>query len=141
MNQEWDMAERRTRILLGKLGGGHNEAMLNLAKRLGDAGFEVIYTDLEDPRAIVRSALQESVDHIGITTLPGANVEAFEEIRRILKNEGADEITITAGGILEDGEIPRIKEMGVIEFFPIGTSFEELVEWSKKNIKPKGYEM
>lgn len=57
------MPLRRVRILLGKIGEGHKETQLNLAKRFGEAGFEVIYTDLQEPEAIVRSAIQESVDH------------------------------------------------------------------------------
>ncbi|UCF57858.1 MAG: cobalamin-dependent protein [Deltaproteobacteria bacterium] len=129
------MAERKIRILLGKLGEGHKEALLNLAKSLGDAGLEVIYTELQDPEAIVESALQESVDHIGITTLPGVDIRAFEEIRRFLKDENSEHITITAGGFLEEKDVPKIKAMGVLEFFPKGTSFEELTEWAKKNIK------
>jgi methylmalonyl-CoA mutase C-terminal domain/subunit len=131
------MTKRKIRILLGKLGEGHHEALLNLAKRLGEAGFEVIYTELQDPAAIVRSALQESVDHIGITTLPGADIQAFEEMGKLLKSEGADHITITAGGILEEKDISRVKRMGIMEFFSKGTSFDELIEWSKKNITPK----
>lgn len=130
------MGKRKIRILLGKLGEGHKDAQLNLAKRMGDAGFEVIYTELQDPAAIVRSAVQESVDHIGITTLPGADIHAFAIIREHLRNEGADHITLTAGGILSEGDMERVAEMGVMEFFPKGTSFEELIEWSRKNIKP-----
>jgi methylmalonyl-CoA mutase C-terminal domain/subunit len=130
------MAERKIRILLGRLGEGQKETQLNLAKRLGNAGFEVIFTELQDPEAIVRSALQESVDHIGITTLPGADIRSFEKISRTLKKEKADFITITAGGFLEEKDIPRIKAMGVKEFFPKGTSLDELIEWSKKNIRP-----
>ncbi len=129
------MAERKIRILLGKLGEGHKEALLNLAKSLGDAGFEVIYTELQEPEAIVKSALQESVDHIGITTLPGADIGAFEEIRRILREEASDHITITAGGLLDEEDIPKIKAMGVMEFFPKGTSLRELTAWARANIK------
>lgn len=131
------MAKRVIRILLGKLGEGHKEALLNLAKALGDAGLEVVYTELQDPEAIVRSALQESVDHIGITTLPGADIKAFVKIKKILKREKADSIGITAGGILKEEDIPKIKSMGVMEFFPKGTSFEKLSGWAKKNIKPR----
>lgn len=129
------MAERKIRILLGKLGEGHKEALLNLAKGLGDAGFEVIYTELQEPEAIVKSALQESVDHIGITTLPGADIGAFEEIRSMLREEASDHITITAGGILDEKDIPKIKAMGVMEFFPKGTSLRELTAWARANIK------
>lgn len=132
------MAERKIRALLGKLGEGHNEALLNLAKRLGDAGFEVIYTELQEPDALVRSALQESVDHIGITTLPGADIRVFQKIRDILKEEKADHITITAGGFLDEKDIPEIEKAGVMKFFPKGIPFDELIQWSKENIKPKG---
>jgi methylmalonyl-CoA mutase cobalamin-binding domain/chain len=59
------MTVRKGRVLLGKLGEGHKEAQLNLAKTLGEAGFEVVFTELQDPESIVNSALQESVDHIG----------------------------------------------------------------------------
>ena len=129
------MTERKIRILLGRLGEGHKEALLNLAKSLGDAGFEVIYTELQEPEAIVKSALQESVDHIGITTLPGADIDAFAEIRRILKEEASEHITITAGGFLDEGDIPKIKAMGVMEFFPKGTSLRELTSWAREHIK------
>ena len=81
------------------------------------------------------SALQESVDHIGITILEGADIYAFDEIRKLLKKENCEHITITAGGVLEENEIPLLKEMGVMKFFPQGTSFDDLIEWSGKNIR------
>ena len=114
------MAERKIRILLGRLGEGHKEALLNLAKSLGDAGFEVIYTELQEPEAIVKSALQESVDHIGITTLPGADIDAFAEIRRILKEEASEHITITAGGFFRREGYPQNKGHGRDGVFPQG---------------------
>jgi len=128
---------RKIRILLGKLGEGHKEALLVLARNFSEAGFEVIYTELEEPDAIVSSAQQESVDHIGITTLPGADIQAFAEIRRLLRKANSDHITVTAGGFLDQSDIPLLKDMGVMEFFPKGTPFEELIEWSKKNIRQK----
>ena len=131
------MRARKVRILLASLGQGHKGALLNLAKMLGEAGFEVIYTELEEPQGIVRSALQESADHIGITTLPGADLQAFGEMIRLLKKEKADHISVTAGGFIEDAEIPRVKEMGVLTFFPKGTAFDELIAWARENIKVK----
>jgi len=131
------MEERKIRILLGKFGEGHKETVLALARNFSEVGFEVIFTELQEPDAIVRSAIQESVDHIGITTLPGTDIQAFAEIKRLLKKENSDYITVTAGGFLDEKEIPLIKEMGVMKFFPKGTSFEELIEWSKENIRHK----
>lgn len=131
------MAHRKTRILLGKLGEGYRDALFNLAEAFREAGFEVVFTDLQDPEAIVRSAIQESVDHIGITILPGADVQAFSEIRDILEREDVGYITITAGGFLDEKDVLALKDMGVKEFFPRGTSWETLIEWSRKHIEPK----
>jgi methylmalonyl-CoA mutase C-terminal domain/subunit len=122
------------RILLGKLGEGHKQALLNLAKSLSEAGFEVIYSELQEPAAIVKSALQESVDHIGITVLPGGEVQALEKILLLLKEEEAGHIRVTAGGTLDDEDLARVMEMGVMAVFPKGTIFAELVEWSRHNI-------
>ncbi len=131
------MSERKIRILLGKIGEGGKESQLNLAKSFGDAGFEVIYTELEDPEAIVRSAVQESVDHIGITTLPGADTKVLEELKGVLVREKVGHITITAGGYLDERNIQRVMEIGIMAFFPKGTTIVELIEWSRKNIKPR----
>jgi methylmalonyl-CoA mutase C-terminal domain/subunit len=131
------MPVRKVRILLGRLGEGYKESLLRLAKAFGDSGFEVVYTELQDPEAIVKSAIQESVDHIGITTLPGANIRSFQEIKNILSKEGMGHITVTAGGFLEEEDIPAINAMGVQEFFPKGTSFDVLIRWAKENIAAK----
>ena len=130
------MGNKMVRILLAKLGDGFDAAMLRLAMVFREAGFEVIYTDFQKPEAIVESAIQESVDHIGITTLPGANIEHFAKITELLAQKDVSNIRVTAGGFLKDEDMPRIKEMGVVEFFPQGTSFSELIQWTKEHIKP-----
>ncbi len=70
----------RVRILMAKLGEGHEVAMKTLAEAFWNAGYEVIYTNIQKPEAIVASAIQESVDHIGITLLPGAKIEDLAEL-------------------------------------------------------------
>jgi methylmalonyl-CoA mutase, C-terminal domain len=127
------------RILMAKFGEGYETAMMRLASVFSEAGFEVIYTELQDPEAIVASAIQESVDHIGITTLPGARMELFARLLKLLEEQEASNIRITAGGFLSEEEIPQVKEMGVAEFFPKGTSYAELIDWSKQHIKPSQY--
>lgn len=126
------MTRRRIRVLLAKMGEGHNRSQLNLAKSLSDGGFEVVYTELQEPEAIVDSALQEGVDHIGITTLPGTDTQAFAEITRLLREREAEYITVTAGGIMDDEKVSRLKEMGITAFFPEGTTFDEIVKWSQE---------
>ena len=133
------MGERKVRILMGKFGEGYETAVMKLAKAFSEAGFEVIYTDLQNPEAIVASAIQESVDHIGITTLPGASVDQFKKVFEQLAKEGATQVRVTAGGILPEEDIALVKQAGVVEFFPKGTTYAELIDWAKENIKPTEY--
>lgn len=103
-----------------------------------EAGFEVIFTRNQRPEEIVVSAIQESVDHIGITTMPGADIENLTRVVELLKKEDASNIRVTAGGYLEEDDISKVKETGVAEFFPKGTSIPELIKWAKNNIKLTG---
>ena len=130
------MSTKLVRILMAKLGEGYVAALKTLTLAFRDAGYEVVYTDIQRPEAIVASAIQECVDHIGITTLPGANIEDLARVVELLKKEDSSHIKVTAGGYLEHDKIPKVKEMGVVEFFPIGTSISELIEWARANIKP-----
>jgi methylmalonyl-CoA mutase C-terminal domain/subunit len=120
---------------MAKFGEGYEEAVVRLARSFSEAGYEVIYTELQDPEAIVASAVQESIDHIGITTLPGTRIESFARIFELLAKEEMSDVKITAGGFLPDEDIARIKQMGVVEFFPKGTTYAELIAWSKEHIK------
>lgn len=129
------MNHDKVRILMAKLGEGYEPAILKLGSAFSEAGFEVIYTTIQDPRAIVAAAIQESADHIGITTLPGARIEDFEKLFELVAKENLSHIKVTAGGFGEAEDILRLKEMGVVAFFPKGTTYAELITWSKLHIK------
>jgi methylmalonyl-CoA mutase C-terminal domain/subunit len=128
------MISRKVRILMARLGEGYEASTMKLARAFSEAGYEVIYTDIQEPEAIVASAIQESVDHIGITVLPGADIEYITRITDLLKRADVSHIRITAGGFLAEQDIARIKAMGVVEFFPKGTTYAELIQWSRDNI-------
>ena len=65
--------KRKIRVLIGKVGlDGHEVGARVVAKALADAGMEVIYTGLrQTPEMIVRTAIEEGVDLIGISILSG----------------------------------------------------------------------
>ena len=62
---------RRTRVLVAKPGlDGHDRGAKIIARGLRDAGMEVIYTGLHrTPKDIVRAALDEDVQVVGISVL------------------------------------------------------------------------
>ncbi|ROQ90685.1 cobalamin B12-binding domain-containing protein [Desulfosoma caldarium] len=130
------MGQRMVRILMAKFGRGYEAALMRLAAAFSEAGFEVIYTESEDPKAIVNAAIQEAVDHIGITTLPEARLEQFASVLELLKAHDAQDIGVTAGGFLDEALVPELKKMGVVEFFPKGTSHQELIQWARNHIHP-----
>ena len=124
------MTDRKIRILIAKPGlDGHDRGAKVIARALRDAGMEVIYTGLrQTPEKIVSAAIQEDVDAIGLSILSGAHNVLFPEIMRLLKEEGAEDIVVFAGGIIPEQDIPRLKEMGIREIFLPGTSTSTAVE-------------
>ena len=120
---------------MAKLGEGRTETVMALAKAFRDAGWEVIYTEIQKPEHIVASAIQEAIDHISITTFPGADFKQLARIRKLLVDEGLAQIQITVSGYMNSEGVGALKEAGITEFFPEGTSSREIVAWTRQNVK------
>ena len=133
------MSERKIRILVAKPGlDGHDRGARIIARAYRDAGFEVVYTGLhQEPEQIVATALQEDVDLIGLSCLSGAHMTLFNKVLELLKEHKAEDILIIGGGIIPEDDIPKLKEAGLKEIFLPGTSLNDIVDWTKKNIKPR----
>jgi len=124
------------RILVGKAGlDGHDRGAKIIARALRDAGMEVIYTGLhQTPESIVRSAIQEDVDAIGLSILSGAHMVLFPTILEALKKEGCDDIVLFGGGIIPADDIAELKRLGIKELFTPGTSTQDIVSWIQSNV-------
>ena len=131
-------AERKLRVLIAKPGlDGHDRGAKIIARGYRDAGLEVIYTGVhQTPEEIVTAGIQEGVDFIGLSCLSGAHMYLFSEVVRQLREKGASDISIIGGGIIPTEDIPGLKKTGVSEVFLPGTPLKEIIEWTKKNIKP-----
>ena len=84
------LGEARIRVLVAKPGlDGHDRGAKVVARALRDAGMEVIYTGIrQSPEMIVRTAVQEDVDVVGLSILSGAHLELFPPVIEGLKKEG-----------------------------------------------------
>lgn len=131
------MTERKIRVLIAKPGlDGHDRGAKVICRSLRDAGFEVIYTGLRrTPEEIVHSAIQEDVDLIGLSILSGAHNVLFPKIMNLLKEKGAADIGVIAGGIIPDKDIRFLKKIGIAEVFLPGSSTQDIVDWIDKNLK------
>ncbi len=127
------MTEKKIRVLVAKPGlDGHDRGAKVIARTLRDAGMEVIYTGLrQTPEQIISAALQEDVDAIGLSILSGAHMHLFPRILDLKRERGLDDVMVFAGGIIPDHDIPKLKEMGIAEIFPPGSSLEEIVAFVK----------
>jgi methylmalonyl-CoA mutase C-terminal domain/subunit len=123
------MTGKKIKILVGKPGlDGHDRGAKVIALALRDAGMEVIYTGLHQTTdQIVRSALQEAVDVIGLSIMSGAHLPICRTIQEKIKAEGMDDIPIVVGGVIPKQDIPKLKEMGIRGVFPGGTHFTEII--------------
>lgn len=122
---------RPIRVLVAKVGlDGHDRGARIIATSLRDAGMEVIYTGLrQTPEMVVNTALQEDVDAIGISILSGAHMTVFPKIINLVKEKGMDDVLVTGGGIIPAEDMAKLKEIGVGELFPPGTSTADIVNY------------
>jgi methylmalonyl-CoA mutase, C-terminal domain len=123
------MSERKIRVLVAKPGlDGHDRGAKVVARALRDAGMEVIYTGLrQTPEMIAEAALQEDVDAVGLSILSGAHMALVPRVIELLKANGQNNVKIFLGGIIPDEDVPRLKEIGVMEVYGPGASTEKVI--------------
>ncbi len=124
-----DMTTKKIKILIGKPGlDGHDRGAKVTALALRDAGMEVIYTGLHQTvEQIVRTAVQEAVDVVGLSIMSGAHIPICQKLLEMMKNEGLQEIPVVVGGVIPKQDMPKLSELGIAGVFPGGTHFDEIV--------------
>ena len=119
--------------MVAKVGlDGHDRGAKVIATSLRDAGMEVIYTGLrQTPEMVVNAALQEDVDAIGVSILSGAHMTVFPKIVDMMKQKNVTDVLLTGGGIIPEGDMEKLKQIGVGELFAPGTTMETIVNYIK----------
>ena len=125
------------RVLIAKPGlDGHDRGAKVLARGLRDEGFEVIYTGLrQTPEMIVDAAEQEDVDVIGMSILSGAHMALLPRVVELARERGLDDVLISAGGIIPDADVAKLKAAGLGEVFGPGTSIGQIARYFRENAR------
>jgi len=128
------------RILIAKVGlDGHDRGVKVVARALRDAGMDVIYTGLHrTPEEVVRAAIQEDVDIIGVSILSGAHMTVFPRILELLKENEADDIIVTGGGVIPDDEVNDLKKLGVKEVMLQDTPPQNIIDSMQRLVTERG---
>jgi methylmalonyl-CoA mutase C-terminal domain/subunit len=121
--------QKSIRVLIAKPGlDGHDRGAKVVAHALKEAGMEVIYTGLHRTvDQIVRIAVQEDVDIIGLSIMSGAHIPIVEKLMKKVGEEGIEEKMVIVGGVIPNQDVSRLKALGVSGVFPGGAGFSEIV--------------
>ena len=117
------------RIVLAKVGlDGHDRGIKVVARALRDAGMEVIYAGLwQTPEAVVRTVADEDADWLGLSLLSGAHLTLVPRVLELLRQAGLEQVGVIVGGIIPEGDIPKLLNMGVARVFGPGTALPDIV--------------
>jgi methylmalonyl-CoA mutase cobalamin-binding domain/chain len=128
------------RILLAKVGlDGHDRGVKVVARALRDAGMDVIYTGLHrTPEEVVTAAIQEDVDVLGVSLLSGVQMTVFPKILEKLRQEGAADMIVVAGGVMPDEDVAALKKMGVKEVMLQDTPPQAVIDMLKRLVAERG---
>ena len=116
------------RVLVAKVGlDGHDRGVKVVGRILRDAGFEVIYTGLQQtPEMVAAAARDEDVDAIGLSMLSGAHMTLVPRVIDRLREYGLD-TPVVVGGIIPGADIPKLEALGVAGVLTPGASADEIV--------------
>jgi methylmalonyl-CoA mutase, C-terminal domain len=130
-------AKKPIKVLIAKPGlDGHDRGAKVVAHALKEAGMEVLYTGLHKTvDQVIKIAIQEDVDVIGLSIMSGAHIPITEKLLRKAKEEGIDDKMVVVGGVIPARDIPKLQGLGVRGVFPGGTPFSEIVGFLNKNVK------
>jgi methylmalonyl-CoA mutase C-terminal domain/subunit len=131
------MADRKIKVIIAKPGlDGHDRGAKVVARALVEAGMEVVYLGLQQtPDSIVRAAVEEDADVIGLSILSGAHMTNFRKVRELMQSSGLGDRLLTGGGIIPTRDQERLREMGVGKVFGPGDDLQEIVEYIRTNAR------
>src|SRR5580692_710874 len=117
------------RVVLAKIGlDGHDRGIKVVARGLRDAGMHVIYAGLwQTPEAVVRTVADEDAGWLGLSLLSGAHMTLVPRVLQLLKDAGLEQVGVLVGGIIPEGDVPKLQAMGVARVFGPGTALPDIV--------------
>jgi len=77
------------------------------------------------------------VDLVGLSCLSGAHRYLFPRVVELLREQGADDITVIGGGIIPDQDFEPLTAAGIKAIFTPGARLDAIVDWVRTNIKPR----
>lgn len=134
---------RRPRILIAKMGqDGHDRGAKVVSTGYADLGFDVDVGPLfQTPEETAKMAVENDVHVIGVSSLAAGHKTLIPQLIEELEKLGADDIIVTAGGVIPRQDYEFLYKSGVTCIFgpgtPIHKAAKEVIDAIKKKKYPK----
>jgi len=123
------MRVKKIRVLIGRFTlDGHDRGILTVISALKNAGIEVVFIHFNNPLEIAKSAIQEGVDVIGLTSSMGEHLLTCSVLMEELRKSKVD-IPVIVGGVIPTADLSKLAEMGINKVFGPGSKPEEAVSF------------
>jgi methylmalonyl-CoA mutase C-terminal domain/subunit len=83
---------------------------------------------------VVNAAIQEDVDVVALSILSGAHMTIFPRVLELLRDQGADDILVTGGGIISPEDMEELQRLGTGRLFAPGASLQEAIEYIRAEV-------
>jgi len=127
------MASPQIKVIIAKPGlDGHDRGAKVVARALVEAGMEVVYLGLQQtPESIVRAAVEEDADVVGLSILSGAHLSHFRRVKELMDRAGLGDRLLTGGGIIPTKDQEKLRGLGVGRVFGPGEDLQNIVDYIK----------
>jgi methylmalonyl-CoA mutase len=114
---------RRPRMLVAKMGqDGHDRGAKVVATAFADVGFDVDLSPMfSTPSEVARQAIENDVHAVGASSLAAGHKTLVPELIEALREQGADDIIVIAGGVIPAQDYDFLMKSGVALIFGPGT--------------------
>ncbi|WP_313953031.1 methylmalonyl-CoA mutase [Accumulibacter sp.] len=118
---------RRPRIMVAKLGqDGHDRGAKVVATAFADLGFDIDVGPLfQTPEEAARLAIENDVHAVGVSSLAAGHKTLLPALVQALKDQGADDIIVFAGGVIPAQDYDFLFKSGAKAIFGPGTRIED----------------
>ena len=129
--------KKKIKVLVTKVGlDGHDRGAKVVSSLLKEAGMEVIYLGMfQRPEGIVKAAIDEDVDVIGLSYLSGEHLIFTPKVVEEMRKNRVDDVLLLAGGTFPAEDIPTMEEMGIDKVFRAGSLTASIVDYIKTNVE------
>ena len=118
---------RRPRMLVAKMGqDGHDRGAKVVATAFADVGFDVDLSPMfSTPEEVARQAIENDVHVVGASSLAAGHKTLVPQLIEALREQGADDVIVIAGGVIPQQDYEFLEEKGVALIFGPGTPIPE----------------